>query len=59
MASEEELITYALNKQLGSVYAIKSNYGEFELDGRERAAVEKALRPILESRLKKIRKAQK
>jgi hypothetical protein len=59
MASEEELITYALNKQIGSVYAIMSNYGEFELDAGERAAVEKALRPKLESRLKRIKKTQK
>ena len=43
--------SYALSKQLSSAYEITSNYGGLELDDELRAAVEGAVRPILERRL--------
>mgnify|MGYP001806286636 CR=1 FL=1 len=45
-------LSYALSKQLQSAYEITSNYGGIELDDELRAAVDKAVRPILERRLK-------
>lgn len=43
-------ISYALAKQLPSAYAIASSYGEFPLDDELRAAVDAAVRPILQRR---------
>ncbi|CAM3827243.1 hypothetical protein [Castellaniella denitrificans] len=44
-------ISYALAKQLGSAYAIESNYGAIELDDELRQAIDAAVRPILQARL--------
>ena len=43
--------SYALSKQLSSAHTLASNYGDLELDDELRAAVEGAVRPILERRL--------
>lgn len=43
--------SYAISKQLPSAYALNSSYGELELDEEMRAAIEKALLPILERRI--------
>lgn len=51
-------LSYALSKQLSSAYEITSNYGGIELDDELRAAVEKAVRPILERRLKQVEKRE-
>lgn len=48
---KKEEIAYALTKQLYSIHTIESNYGPIELDEQMQSVVEKALRPILESRL--------
>ena len=45
-------IQYCLAKQLESMNAIHSNYGYFELDPDMHDAVEQALRPLLEKRLR-------
>ena len=50
--------SYALSKQLSSAYEITSNYGPLELDDELRAAVERAVRPILERRLKQAEKQE-
>jgi hypothetical protein len=42
---------YAIAKQLPTATAIMTNYGEIELDEEMRAAVEKALTPIFETRI--------
>ncbi|MBK1655230.1 hypothetical protein [Allochromatium vinosum] len=51
-------LSYALSKQLQSAYEIASNYGGIELDDELRAAVERAVRPILERRLKQAEKRE-
>ena len=51
-------LSYALSKQLSSAYEITSNYGPIELDDELRAAVERAVRPILERRLKLAEKQE-
>ena len=51
-------LSYALSKQLSSAYEITGNYGGIELDDELRAAVEKAVRPILERRLKQAEKRE-
>lgn len=48
---EKSALQYALAKQLPTAHTIASNYGDIELDEELRAAVEAAVRPILERRL--------
>ena len=50
--------SYALNKQLASAHTLSSSYGDLELDDELRAAVEKAIKPILERRLKLAEKQE-
>ena len=50
--------SYALSKQLSSAHTLASSYGDLELDDELRAAVEKAVRPILERRLKQAEKQE-
>lgn len=50
--------SYAISKMLPSAFAIETNYGTLYLDDETRAAVENALRPILEQRLEAARKAE-
>ena len=50
--------SYALSKQLSSAHTLASSYGDLELDDELRAAVEKAVRPILERRLKQAEKRE-
>jgi hypothetical protein len=50
-------VRYALAKQLDGVLALETTYGRFELDPQMRAAVQKALRPLLERRLAVLEKA--
>jgi hypothetical protein len=50
MTDEQLKASYALAKQLSTAYAIESTYGTLALDEELRAALEKALRPILEKR---------
>lgn len=47
--------SYALAKQLPSAYALKTSYGQFDLDDEMRAAVEAALRPILTARMQEAK----
>lgn len=49
---DEFAIGYALAKQLSTASAIESAYGTLELDEEMRQAVDAALRPILERRLR-------
>lgn len=44
-------LSRVLTKQLASAYAIRTHYGDIALDDKARAALENALRPILEPRL--------
>lgn len=44
-------LTYALAKQLSSAHTLEGSYGAIDLDEELRAAVDAALRPILERRL--------
>lgn len=50
--------SYALSKQLSSAHTLTSSYGDLELDDELRAAVEKAVRPIIERRLALAEKKQ-
>lgn len=50
--------SYALSKQLSSAHTLASSYGDLELDDELRAAVEKAIKPILERRLKLAEKQE-
>ena len=50
--------SYALSKMIPSAYEIGTNYGALPLDDELRAAVEKAVRPILERRLKQVEKRE-
>jgi uncharacterized protein (DUF433 family) len=50
-------MSYALFKQLPTAHTIASSYGEIELDDELRAALQYALRPILEERLAAARGA--
>jgi len=43
--------SYAISKQLPTAHSLNSSYGKLELDEEMRAAIEKALLPILEKRL--------
>lgn len=45
-------IRYMLAKQLPSAYSLETNYGSIALDAELSAAIEAALRPILEGRIK-------
>ena len=49
--SSAHCFSYAISKQLPTAQALDTSYGEFELDEEMRAAVEKALLPILERRI--------
>ena len=51
MNSDTEALIYAIVKQLGSAYALSTDYGDLELDEEMQAAVQAALTPILERRL--------
>jgi hypothetical protein len=42
-------ISYALAKQLSRAHTLSTSYGDIELDAAMAAAVDKALRPILEA----------
>ena len=57
MSTEENELawTYALAKQLDRAYALETTYGTLQLDEEMRAAVEKALRPLLTKRLDKTK----
>lgn len=55
MDEQADRIGYALAKQLGSAYALSTNYGELYLDEKMKKAVDKALRPILERQLKRAK----
>lgn len=50
--------SYALSKQLSSAHTLASSYGDLELDDELRRAVERAVRPILERRLKLAEKQE-
>ncbi|NVZ11372.1 hypothetical protein HW932_19155 [Allochromatium humboldtianum] len=50
--------SYALSKQLASAHTLASSYGDLELDDELRLAVERAVRPILERRLKQVEKQE-
>ena len=56
--SESFRWSYALSKQLSSAHTLASSYGDLELDDELRAAIEKAVRPILERRLKQAEKQE-
>ena len=51
-------LSYALSKQLSSAHTLASSYGDLELDDELRRAVERAVRPILERRLKLTEKRE-
>ena len=51
-------LSYALSKQLSSAHTLASSYGDLELDDELRRAVERAVRPILERRLKLAEKQE-
>ncbi|NVZ09524.1 hypothetical protein HW932_09635 [Allochromatium humboldtianum] len=51
-------LSYALSKQLASAHTLASSYGDLELDDELRRAVARALRPILECRLKQAEKQE-
>ena len=51
-------LSYALSKQLASAHTLASSYGDLELDDELRRAVERAVRPILERRLKQAEKRE-
>ncbi|WP_200158175.1 hypothetical protein [Allochromatium vinosum] len=44
--------SYAICKMVPTAYQIETNYGSLPLDDELRLAVERAVRPILERRLK-------
>ena len=44
-------IQYCLAKQLTTAHAVETNYGAIPLDCEMKAAIDKALRPILEKRV--------
>lgn len=50
--------SYALSKQISSAYELGTNYGALPLDDELREAVARALRPILERRLKLAEKQE-
>ena len=49
---QKSIISYALAKQLSSAHTLDSNYGGLELDDELREAIDAAVRPILERRLR-------
>lgn len=51
--SHDEIL-YALAKQLASGHTLESSYGAIPLDEEMREAIDKAIRPILERRLKEV-----
>jgi hypothetical protein len=55
---EANEISYALAKQIGSAHTISSNYGDIQLDDEMKAALQRAIRPILEQRLAKAQGEQ-
>lgn len=50
--------SYAICKQLPSAYELGTNYGALPLDDEMREAVARALRPIIERRLKQAEKRE-
>lgn len=50
--------SYAISKMVPSAYEIGTNYGALPLDDEMREAVARALRPILERRLKQAEKRE-
>lgn len=56
MNSEE--VRYALSKQLSTAHTVSSNYGDIRLDDELRQAVDDALRPILQQRLRDLNAEQ-
>jgi hypothetical protein len=48
-------LSYALAKQIDSVHSLETSYGTFHLDEAMRKSVASALRPILQTRLSKLR----
>lgn len=50
-----ENIEYCLSKQLSCMEYIHTNYGDIELDEEMQAAVEAALRDLLEKRLVELK----
>lgn len=55
---DEFELQYTMAKQLPTAREIHSNYGTIELDDEMRSAVEAALVPILERRLKQAQKGE-
>lgn len=49
-------IAYALAKQLDRAHTLETDYGSLSLDEDMRKAIDKALRPLLEKRLKTLQK---
>ena len=43
--------SYAIAKQLPSVYSLNTSYGELELDEEMKSAIKEVLLPILEKRI--------
>lgn len=56
MTTEE--LEYCLAKQLPRAHSVASDYGDFELDDELRAAMVKALRPIIQRRIRALSKEQ-
>ena len=50
--------SYALSKQLASAHTLASSYGDLELDDELRRAVERAVRPILQRRLRQAERQE-
>ncbi|MCK7574866.1 MAG: hypothetical protein MZV65_41995 [Chromatiales bacterium] len=50
--------SYAISKMLPSAYELGTNYGALPLDDEMRDAIARALRPILERRLKRAEKQE-
>lgn len=48
-------ISYALAKQLDRAHTLQSTYGDIQLDAELVEAIDKAIRPILNERLARMR----
>lgn len=46
-------LSYCLAKQLARAHTVQTDYGDIALDEEMRAAMDSALRPIIEQRLKR------
>lgn len=51
-------VRYALSKQLSTAHTVSSSYGDIHLDDELRQAVDDALRPILQQRLRDMNAEQ-